>query len=127
MTTRPATSPELLLGPVSRGFHVCANSRLVDTVEMDPRTVFEKADKTASGSRVGVRAALFSVGGQGRGGVTLTVHVPAEFAQSFADGSMSATVMLNPDEGLAIGEWLREAFRAVDHLGPPMFTDKPPH
>jgi hypothetical protein len=93
---------------------------------MEPKTVFEKADQTASGSRVGVRAALFSVGGRPHGGVTLTIHVPTQFANSFADGSVSATLMLNPDEGLAIGEWLREAFRAVDHLGPPMFTDEPP-
>lgn len=93
---------------------------------MDPKTVFEKADQTASGSRVGVRAALFSVGGQPHGGVTLTIHVPKEFAQSFADGSMSATLMLNPDEGLAIGEWLREAFHSVDRLGPPIFSNEPP-
>jgi hypothetical protein len=90
---------------------------------MEPKTVYEKADETASGGRIGVRAALFSVGGSPRGGVTLTVHVPAEFAKSFADGSVSATLMLNPDEGLGIGEWLREAFRAVDHLGPPMFGE----
>jgi hypothetical protein len=90
---------------------------------MEPKTLFEKQDGVLSGGRVGVRGAEFSVGGRPRGGVTLSVHVPRDFAQSHEDGSVSATLILNPDEGLGIAEWLREAFHAVDQVGPPLYDD----
>jgi hypothetical protein len=90
---------------------------------MEPETRYEKSDQTLSGSRVGVRAALFSVDGKPHGGVTLTVRVPGDFAQTGTDGGVSATLLLNPDEGLAIADWLREAFHAVDREGPPLYRD----
>jgi len=90
---------------------------------MEPETHFEKSDVTLSGSRVGVRAAMFSVGGQPHGGVTLTIRVPGNFGGTGEDGSVTATLLLNPDEGLAVATWLREAFHAVDRLGPPLYPD----
>ncbi len=87
---------------------------------MEPRTHFEKWDSVLSGGIVKVRAAEFSVGGQPHGGVTLTVVTPGEFGQLNDDGSVSATLLLNPDEGLAVAEWLRQAFHAVDTVGPPL-------
>jgi hypothetical protein len=86
-----------------------------------PETVFEKMDQVASGGRVAVRAAAFAVGGRARGGVTLSVVVPEGFGSAQSDGAVSATLLLNPDEGLAIADWLREAFHAVDTVGPGLY------
>ena len=51
--------------------------------------------EVASGMRVGVRAAGFQVGGDGRSAVTLSIAVPDSFAQP-ADGGTSATILLTP-------------------------------
>jgi hypothetical protein len=90
---------------------------------MEPQTLYEKADATRSGSRIGVRAARFIIGGSPRGGVALTLTVPSSSAQTFADDSVATSIMLNPDEGLAIAEWLREAFQAADPIGSPLYSD----
>lgn len=90
---------------------------------MEAQTLFEKADATLSGSRIGVRAARFTVGGKPRGGVVLTLRVPGALAQTLPDGSVASSLTLNPDEGLGIAEWLREAFRAADPVGPALYDD----
>lgn len=88
---------------------------------MEPRTLFERQDVVASGSRIGIRAATFFVGGRPHGGVTISLLVPPEFGVVNPDGSVSATLLLNPDEGLAVAGWLREAFHAADPAGPPLY------
>jgi hypothetical protein len=66
---------------------------------MEPRTLFEGQDAVASGGRIGIRAAAYSVGGTPHGGVTISPVVPHEFGRVNADGSVSATLPLNPGEG----------------------------
>jgi hypothetical protein len=88
---------------------------------MEPKTLLEMADDTKSGSRIGVRAAQFTVGGKPRGAVIMTIRVPGNFALTGDDDSVAASITLNPDEGLGIGDWLRQAFAAADQVGPGVY------
>ena len=87
---------------------------------MEPTTLLEKADDTASGMRVGVRAATFDVGGERRAAVTVTLVVP-DGHFNVVEGGVAATILLNPDEAIGVAEWLREAFGAADSAAPPMY------
>jgi hypothetical protein len=88
---------------------------------VDPKTVFEKADATLFPYRRHGGAVL------GRRRATrwrhVSLHVPGRMVRVEADGSANATLLLNPDEGLAIAEWLKEAFHAIDRLGPPLYDN----
>lgn len=87
----------------------------------EPETVWEQApDEVASGMRVGVRAAVFQVGGDSRSAVTLSIAVPDSFAQP-ANGGTSATILLNPDEARALRIWLEDAAAKALKAAPPMY------
>jgi len=87
-----------------------------------PQTVWEDSDGVHSGSMATVRAAAMPRGDQMCGAVTLTVRVPQDFFQIVQqDGSGVATILLNPDEARGIAAWLREAARAADQVGPPLY------
>ena len=62
----------------------------------EPESLFEQMDQVASGGRVAVRAAAFAVGGGARGGVTLSIVVPEGFGSAQSDGTVSATLLLDP-------------------------------
>ena len=87
----------------------------------EPQTVWERPpDQVASGMRVGVRSAVFSIGGSGRSTVTLSIHVPDDFARTI-EGGVAATVLLTPCEAQGLAEWLREAATAALGAAPPMY------
>jgi hypothetical protein len=88
---------------------------------MEPTTLLEKADETASGMRVRVRATTFEVGGGRRAAVTVTLVVP-DGHFNVVEGGVAATILLNPDEAIGIAGWLREAFEAADSAAPPMYS-----
>lgn len=87
---------------------------------VEPTTLMEQANETASGMRVGVRAATFDIGGDRRAAVTVTLVVP-DGHFNLVEGGVAATILLNPEEALGIAEWLREAFAAADSAAPPMY------
>ncbi len=88
---------------------------------MEPTTVWERSDdETASGMRLATRAATFSIDGARRSAVTLTMQVPEDFGAS-TGGSVSATILLNPDEAETLAAWLREASVAATQAAPPMY------
>jgi hypothetical protein len=90
---------------------------------MEPQTLWEAEDQVASGSRVAVRAAAFSISSVRRGGVTLTVRVPAESGQVLGDGSVTVTLLLDPTEASGLGELLRQASGHAAAAGPGLYSD----
>jgi hypothetical protein len=91
---------------------------------MEPRTLWERNDEVASGSRVGVKAAAFEVGAIVRGGVTLTTRVPSEFGQMHQqDGSVIGTLLLDPTEARGLAQLLQEAADEAEKVGPGLYSD----
>jgi hypothetical protein len=88
---------------------------------MESQTLSETTDQTASGSRLTVRAATFSIGGAQRGGVTLTIRVPGEFGHVLGDRSLVATLLLDPDEATGLGQLLHEAAERAAAIGPGLY------
>ena len=86
-----------------------------------PRTVWEEHDGVAAGGGGAVRAAAFPVGGDERGAVTLTVHVPDGFFAAREDGSGSATLLITATEARGFATWLEQAADAADLVGPPLY------
>ncbi|HVM14720.1 MAG TPA: hypothetical protein VM287_10385, partial [Egibacteraceae bacterium] len=64
--------------------------------------------------------AAFSVGGEERGGVTLSLQVPAGSWQQGPEGAAAATVLLTPNEARGFAAWLDAAAEAADAVGPPL-------
>ena len=60
--------------------------------------MWQEQDGVLAGGGAVVRAAAFGVGGQVRGGVTLTLQVPDGAWQPLDGGGASATLLLGPDE-----------------------------
>lgn len=89
---------------------------------MEPRTIWQDEDGVQSGGGATVRAAAFPVGGLERGGVTLSVQVPAGFWQAMEGGGMAATLLLNPDEARGFSAWLERAAYEADAAGPPLYA-----
>jgi hypothetical protein len=90
---------------------------------VEPQTVWEREDQVASGSRVAVRAAAFSIASTRRGGVTLTTRVPSEFGELLPDGSVTVTLLLDPSEATGLAELLREASAQAAKAGPGIFSE----
>lgn len=90
---------------------------------MEIESIYENASETASGQRIGVQAARIPAGGEYRGGILVTIKVPGPHTHTDRDGSVTATITLNPGEGLVIADWLREAFHAADRVGPELYPD----
>jgi hypothetical protein len=88
---------------------------------MERRTIWEQSDQVGSGMRLQVTAAAFSVGGQPRGAVTVTVEVPEGYADVLDGGGLLATILLDPEEALGLREWLREAAEAASAVGPGLY------
>lgn len=88
---------------------------------MEPRTVWQDQDGVHSGGGAVVRAAAFSVGGEERGGVTLTLQVPAGSWQEGPEGAGAATLLLTPSEARGFASWLDAAAEAADDVGPPLY------
>jgi hypothetical protein len=77
-------------------------------------------DEVASGMLVGIRSAVFSIGGSDRSAVTLSISVPDAFVEKF-EGGASATILLNPDEAQGLASRLGEAAAAAFGAAPPMY------
>lgn len=90
---------------------------------MDPETIWETTDQVASGSRIAVRAAAFSVASIYRGGVTLTIRVPAEFGRVLADTTVTATLLLDPTEAAGLAGLLLEASDRAGPIGPGLYSE----
>jgi hypothetical protein len=90
---------------------------------MEPRTLWERADQVASGSRIAVRAASFTVANVRRGGVTLTMRVPGESAQILPDQTVIATLLLDPTEAVGLADLLREASEEAYRAGPGLYSE----
>ena len=94
---------------------------------VEPRTLSEQSEEVASGSRIAVRAAAFSVASALRGAVSLTVRVPAELGHvKPEDGSVVGTVLLDPVEARGLAEWLRDAAEQAETVGPGLYSDPDP-
>jgi hypothetical protein len=93
----------------------------MSTEPTEPQTVWERpVDQVASGMRVGVRGAVFSIGGSERSAVTISISVPDAFMETTESGT-SATILLNPDEAQGLASWLREAAATALGAAPPMY------
>jgi hypothetical protein len=91
---------------------------------VESRTLSEQTEEVASGSRISVRAAAFSVADAVRGAVTLTLRVPADFGHVKPDdGSVVGTVLLDPIEARGLAEWLRDAAAEAETAGPGLYSD----
>ena len=87
----------------------------------EPRTVWQGQDGVASGGGAIVRGAAFPVGGIERGGVSLTLQVPAGFFGEIDGGGASATLLLTPQEARGFAAWLDAAAESADAVGPPLY------
>jgi len=95
---------------------------LLDSVGgAEPRTVWQERDGVQSGGGAVVRAAAFRVGEIDRGGVTVTLQLPANFWATLGGGGANATLLLNPDEARGIAAWLDAAADTADQAGPPLY------
>ena len=65
--------------------------------------------------------AAFPVGGIERGGVSLTLQVPAGFFGEIDGGGASATLLLTPQEARGFAAWLDAAAESADAVGPPLY------
>jgi len=91
---------------------------------MESHTRWERNDETASGGRVGVKAAEFEVGAIMRGGVTLTTRVPSDSGQVHPqDGSVVGTLLLDPIEARGLAQLLQEAAEEAEKVGPGLYSD----
>lgn len=91
---------------------------------MELRTLSEVNDEVASGSRIGVRAAAFSIGDGTRGGVVLTTRVPSDFGHIHPeDASVVGSLVLDPSEARGLSELLREAAEAAEKVGPGLYSE----
>jgi hypothetical protein len=88
---------------------------------MEPETVWQEEDCVQSGGGVSVRAAKFTIDGNGRGGVTCTVRVPDGFWQEVPGGGATASLLITADEARGIAAWLDAAAEAADLVGPPSY------
>jgi hypothetical protein len=89
---------------------------------MGESVVWEKSDGLLGGGAVAVRGVALSHSDDVRTAVALSVRVPAgAFQIEEDDGSITATVLLGPDEALGIGAWLRDASQAAKPLGAPLY------
>lgn len=90
----------------------------------EPRTVWERsADGLASGMRLAVRGTGLRIGEDWKGGVMLTVRVPAGWHAGLPDGGEAATLLLDPAEARGLATWLQEAADAAEADGPPAGED----
>ncbi len=67
-----------------------------------------------------MRAAAFPVGGDERGAVTLTLHVPDGWFAAHDGGGGSATLLITATEARGFASWLEQAADAADVVGPPL-------
>jgi hypothetical protein len=90
----------------------------------ETKIVWEQSDRLLSGATVAVRAVALPEEDQTRAAIAVTLQLDATQCQVSADGTVTATLLIAPDEALGVSGWLRDASVSVRDL-PPLFEWEP--
>ena len=90
--------------------------------DAEPKIIWERSDRLMSGATVAVRGVGLPQDDEVRSAVAITLQVDATSCQVSDDGTVTATLLVAPDEALGVSRWLREAAQSLDDVGPPLFA-----
>ncbi len=90
----------------------------------ETKIVWEQSDRLLSGATVAIRAVALPEDDTTRGAVALTLQLDATQCQVADNGTVTATLLIAPDEALGVSRWLRDASQSVSDL-PPLFEWEP--